>query len=160
LLARIDSIEDDLASEVEAREEAEREQKQIAADREEYVNLVERLREAIRLTREYVGERTLPAAPGGTWFWCPHNESVFHHSSCRQSETEHQPLFRKVSAHTHTPVSDWEPMHVQGVKLGFCEVHTTAHRFTAHPHSCECLNWNQCAQQVTRCSECSEVLDD
>lgn len=26
------------------------------------------LREAIRLTREYVGDRTLPAVPGWTWF--------------------------------------------------------------------------------------------
>ncbi len=29
---------------------------------------VERLREAIRLTREYVGERMLPAREGWTWF--------------------------------------------------------------------------------------------
>lgn len=29
---------------------------------------VERLREAIRLTREYIGERALPAAEGWEWF--------------------------------------------------------------------------------------------
>jgi hypothetical protein len=29
---------------------------------------VVKLREAIRLTREYVGERTLPALPGWDWF--------------------------------------------------------------------------------------------
>ena len=29
---------------------------------------VERLREAIRLTREYIGERALPAVAGWSWF--------------------------------------------------------------------------------------------